>query len=43
MAAPPASGDDDHTKLVAAIVAGEPERAAAEAARFLDELLGGCC
>lgn len=31
--------DDDHVGLVAAIVDGDPERAAREAARFLDELL----
>lgn len=31
--------DDDHADLVAAIVAGDPDRAAREAAGFLDELL----
>ena len=31
--------DDDHVGLVAAIVDGDPDRAASEAARFLDELL----
>ncbi|GAB2675110.1 FadR/GntR family transcriptional regulator [Thalassiella azotivora] len=31
--------DDDHVELVRAIVAGDADRAAAEAARFLDEML----
>lgn len=35
----PPGGDDDHALLVAAIVAGDPEAAAREAAGFLDELL----
>lgn len=43
VAVPLASGDDDHAELVAAIVAGDPERAAAEAARFIDDLLGESC
>lgn len=38
-----AAGDDDHAHLVAAIVDGDPERAALEAARFIDELLAGGC
>lgn len=35
----PRKHDDDHAELVEAIIAGQPERAADEAARFLDELL----
>jgi len=35
----PPSGDDDHALLVAAIVAGDAEAAAREAAGFLEELL----
>ena len=35
--------DDDHAQLVDAIVSGDPERAAAEAARFIDELLAARC
>jgi DNA-binding FadR family transcriptional regulator len=35
----PSIEDDDHVGLVAAIVDGDPDRAAREAARFLDELL----
>jgi DNA-binding FadR family transcriptional regulator len=31
--------DDDHVDLVAAIEAGQPDRAAEETARFLDDLL----
>jgi DNA-binding FadR family transcriptional regulator len=45
VAGPPLrGGDDDHALLVAAVVEGDPARAAHEAARFLDELLGdtGC-
>lgn len=42
VAGPPLpGGDDDHALLVAAIVAGDPQRAAQEAARYLDELLAG--
>lgn len=42
VAGPPLpSGDDDHALLVAAIVAGDAQQAAAEAARYLDELLAG--
>lgn len=37
----PPGGDDDHAELVTAILDGDPERAAGEAARFLDELLRG--
>jgi DNA-binding FadR family transcriptional regulator len=41
---PPASGeDDDHAPLVQAIVDGDPAKAAAEAARFIDELLSAAC
>lgn len=43
VAVPLASGDDDHAELVAAIVAGDAQRAAAEAARFIDDLLGESC
>ena len=39
----PVAGDDDHAQLVDAIVSGNPERAAAEAARFIDELLAARC
>lgn len=39
----PVAGDDDHAQLVGAIVSGNPERAAAEAARFIDELLAARC
>lgn len=35
--------DNDHADLVAAIVDGDPQRAALEAARFIDELLGEGC
>lgn len=34
------TADNDHADLVAAIVDGDPQRAALEAARFIDELLG---
>lgn len=39
----PVAVDDDHAELVDAIVSGDPERAAAEAARFIDELLAARC
>lgn len=39
----PLAGDDGHEQLVAAIVDGDPERAAAEAARFIDDLLASRC
>jgi DNA-binding FadR family transcriptional regulator len=40
IAGPPwPSGDDDHASLVTALVDGDPQRAAVEAARFIDELL----
>jgi DNA-binding FadR family transcriptional regulator len=35
----PSSRDDDHVALVGAIIDGDPERAAEEAALFLDELI----
>lgn len=37
------TADNDHADLVAAIVDGDPQRAALEAARFIDELLGEGC
>jgi len=40
---PLANGDDEHAALVAAIVDGDPTRAASEAARFIDDLLGESC
>lgn len=40
---PRAGGDDDHAPLVAAILDQDPSRAAAEAARFIDELLADSC
>jgi DNA-binding FadR family transcriptional regulator len=43
IARPQAAGDDDHAPLVAAIVAGDPSRAAVEASRFIDELLAESC
>jgi DNA-binding FadR family transcriptional regulator len=43
VATPLEASDDDHADLVAAIVDGDPQRAAAEAARFIDELLGRGC
>lgn len=43
VARPPLSGDDDHAPLVHAIVDGDPAQAAAEAARFIDELLSAGC
>ena len=39
----PLAADDGHAQLVGAIVDGDPERAAAEAARFIDELLAARC
>ena len=40
---PMAGEDDDHAALVAAILHQDPSRAAAEAARFIDELLADSC
>ena len=37
----PPHGDDDHAGLIEAIIVGDPERAADEAALFLDALLEG--
>lgn len=43
VAVPRASRNDDHAELVAAIVAGDAQLAAVEAARFIDDLLGESC